>query len=836
MSRKTKKQAILFSAALGLAVASVTKPAHAQPVPPSHSERLGMTPSETREYAERVKAYTLVQSENFAARFASKSAELERLALELREAYALNSSVTLASKANLDRAKQLELALYQSVVLAAKTDPEIAAFLSEVSDGVDALFADPNPDIQLNLSRFFQGDYGALAVLQALVLAEYRAIEAANNAAHQAVLAQERMRYQRTKNLSEARAGAQLRFIARQYSNARSQGKATTKDALAAWLVAAQTNPDEFFQWVNVANLADDLELEEEFALAVSQAERLAENEFEIAALQGIYASRMMLHIGDPDAREKTNNANDKALEIISGQYKRLGPNRGIFLLLADQYVSNILEEIGDYRISQSFSRNNIDDTDKIIRLIDDLKSLLSDGQKNIQDPYVDSYYKFQISRFEEFRAEILGNDSLAKEYSRNSLIQARSLLSLKPGDVLSLSFISLSAERTARYSGGDSERLALYDEAARVAEMLYQLDPSRRVFKLRVWYSNSGRGLFAASIGNYQVAKEAFQRTLIIGKEIEASRGYDWPVDLALPRLSFTHLVLGETAEAQETLLEIVQREEARAPEGSSPNNGEAYLTEASAHARIAIADITWITGRRDAALQTYLLILDQLSEHPSLNKEYSDELALWRFLLPFHIGWRKLMAGQHEEAITWFEKAQGMAEEEITLELDFDDSERKSGAAMLDVWSTAILADLNRPGSGWELVEKRAQDYLGRPGLNEHGSHGLAVLADVASRRSRGTNDDGTVYSRLKGTSAAAMNSLIQSGLPLVQNNEPAPIGAIVVPGSYLFYLSQIEEADVPLADAVLFYSQLARRDFSYQLQYGQLLLARRTSSTNE
>jgi len=129
-----------------------------------------------------------------------------------------------------------------------RRDVEYAAAKDEFVRRVNDMVERRDPRIDDALARYLAGDIGALDDL-----AEYtEALVAANRAGREAAIAD-------IQREGRRRDGNLLRSTAAIWLDAADKGEKPARAALAKWLDAARTDPDEFSQWQTIYDLADEI-------------------------------------------------------------------------------------------------------------------------------------------------------------------------------------------------------------------------------------------------------------------------------------------------------------------------------------------------------------------------------------------------------------------------------------------------------------------------------------------------------------------------------------------------------------------------------------------------
>ena len=379
--------------------------------------------------------------------------------------------------------------------LAAK-DAEYEASLRAYREGLTGLLAESDPRVVPVLERYAEGDTKAADDLQALTRIIRKARDAGLAAAAAAV---------RTKN------GDEQRTVARLWADEKDKGRKTTTDVLAAWQEAAEIDPSDFWQWIEITRLhqeaGDPTSAARTAQSATNSARTLRDRSVALDELAGIAVSQGRLD----DARRAYDEYHDLARQLLASNPSSAQAKRD---------VSISLSMVGNVAVSQG----RLDDAGRAYEESHDLLYHLLTSNPSSAGAKRDvsislqrvGYVAVSQGRLDDARGAYVESRDLARQLLAENLSSA-----VAKRDV----GISLQMIGTVAVGQGhlDDARRA-YEEFSDLARQLLTANPSSAEAKRDVSVSLEKVGNVAMSQGRLDEARWAYEQSLAFARQLLAS------------------------------------------------------------------------------------------------------------------------------------------------------------------------------------------------------------------------------------------------------------------------------------------------------------------------
>ncbi|MEL6709056.1 MAG: hypothetical protein AAFP79_12310 [Pseudomonadota bacterium] len=581
----------------------------------SDAATFGLTAKQAREQ-ERYIAKILAQSVIWERKVAQIGGALEKrntaLARERQEkkAIILNLSATVGER---DRAKEeldrISVAMLNMASQLSNKDKELEAYLTVIREGVPRLFAKNNPQFRNAMDRYLAGEIAALKELPQLIDLE----RIAKSAALEVAL-----------NKSTA---AEHRLVAALYSDELAQGRATTPETIEQWLRAADLDPDEFWQWNMIARLADDLLDYNILHRAAINAKKLAISPLQKATLLDLYSTNRLVGTA-PESLLNGLTPEQAALEIYKGLVAETPENAARVNLLAAQFLQMASMRI--HRREMDFE--NYQWLEPTEAHLDEGERLLAESSSWIEKIRELDLGEFYYSGLVRQNLRLKGDLATKRGNQETRRLSYESALRIAeeqyggslPGSA-GQEVIQRAVGNLADTSAESVQGVELHRRSVDLAEQIYAADPENSDKITKLWFANTGLGLFARSYREYEIARGAFEATLTLGNLHSDRLGMEWMTDLALPRLAQAEMALGNIDAAQSYYETTVEREAASLSE-NVPDDEDGTLSSDLVGARLNLADLQLIQGNFQQAITDFRAIEKQIREH-TLTDYFNEE-----------------------------------------------------------------------------------------------------------------------------------------------------------------------------------------------------------------
>ena len=347
--------------------------------------------------------------------------------------------------------------------LAAK-DTEYKANLRAYREGLTGLLAESDPRVVAVLERYAEGDVKAADELQALTRIIRKAREAGQAAAAVAV---------RTQNGNEQRA------VARLWLDEKDRGRKTTTEVLAAWTEAAEIDPSDFWQWIEIGRLHQEAGDLNAAAVSSQSAVRAARTDRDRGVAQdqlgNVAVSQGRLEV----ARLAFEAGHDLARQLLSANPSSSEAKR-------DVYVS--LSKVGDVALAQ----DRLEDARSAYEENRDLARQLLSGNPSSSEAKRDVYVSLSKVGDVALAQDRLEDARHAYEESRDLRSQ---LLSANPSSAQAkrdVNFLLGKIGDVAEAQGRLEDARGAYEESADLARQLLSASPSSAQAKRAVMVSHA--------------------------------------------------------------------------------------------------------------------------------------------------------------------------------------------------------------------------------------------------------------------------------------------------------------------------------------------------------
>ena len=656
--------------------------------------------------------------------------------------------------------------------IVARKDLEISAYIHVIRNDAPQLLSHGDHRITDALNRYIAGDYKAADGLPGLIDLEAAAVDAAWSAAH------------------KKKQAAKHRFVAVIFSDEREKGRKTTKAVLDQWQKAAELDPDEFWQWITIANLARDLDDDSLKQQAASKAGSLVQTAGERAAVLNLYS--FLGGLGQAPAHLlKGQSAEEAELQIYLDQVKE-NPNDpdGIYRV-ADQILNMAAGKVINYRINlESFAVMK-----PAAETLDEVSSLLVRAELAIQSSEKLSGGKLNVLglwrrywRAKGDLAGVRGDWEGERVGHENALKIAREQYAVDPENIVLLSILQDSEQALARSAGDAERRLSLLNESVMIAKRNYESDPDKRLFSFSLWSSETDLGLLAHRMGKYQIAEEAFEVALQVGRKYDAAGKTPFMEYLTLPRLAQAKMSLGKTDEARLIINQAIDSYQAGLSDsGSAPISKEVQLL------KIDLADLDSIEGNHGESIIILNDMYNIISAAPERAEMKLEDVYELRFQILDRIASELLFLGDMEayvgNRLRTIDLLKGLKGKDLdSLEADF-----QIGTIF------GVLADFPGGHANWTEVRKQFASLATKPGLSDQLKASIPVILRIAEIREKDAPamSEGEIVPRMRRSLQIAYDYYQMSSSPAA---EAATAG-------HLLFLAQIPNSGITFTQALGF-----------------------------
>lgn len=638
-----------------------------------------------------------------------------------------------------------------------RRDVEYAAAKDEFVRRVNDMVERRDPRIDDALARYLAGDIGALDDL-----AEYtEALVAANRAGREAAIAD-------IQREGRRRDGNLLRSTAAIWLDAVDKGEKPARAALAKWLDAARTDPDEFSQWQTIYDLADEIGDAATQADAVNQLWTRARTLEERIDAAATCASQ---HIGKGRwcngewtraqyADEKIRLWREKVAQKPDEPFARIG--------LATALWAEAMLIHDDKQRRASMLTEAVAMMDKLSQQYPD-SSLIASRRLDI----VSEGGGLSLAPGPELER--------TRGVFATGLQAARAQLARSPDSFAAISNLAKALRRMSVVADADrdvAQSIALIDEAIALAEGALAKDPESDSRGAVLWHSLTRAAMSARIHGVFSRERDLYARTLALSRRF-ADGDSRYMVELTVPRLANAETVLGNLAAARMLLDEEEGRLRARLASGdlaADDAEGELY---GFAFER---ARLSWIEGDYGAGEGGFRALLrDVLAQPVSEDRILRDSTVVVQLYLIL------VEQGRIDEALAVVTDARTRLQQ-----LDSDPQNRQY--ARFSLFLMDVLA-ASTPDSGvrWADLKPPSMDGLDTDRYTTEPDLVTSFLAERA-KLDAGLPTNGTRQERLR----ASLRANYDVTLALSNKQPPSQTGA----GSLLNGLKMLAHAGDPEA----------------------------------
>lgn len=461
-----------------------------------------------------------------AAAAARREAEAER-GKSARATQAARDAAARADRAEAEASRLRDDQIAREEALLAelgRRDAEYAAAKNEFARRVNDIVERRDPRIDEALTRYLDGDIGALDDL-----ADYtEAIVAANRAGRDAAIAS-------IERDGRRRDGDLLRSTAAIWLDAADKGEKTTRAVLAKWLDAARTDPDEFSQWQSIYSLADDLG---EAAIRANAADQLWSRARTLDEHIQAAATCASQHIGKG--------------RWCSGEWTRNQYQDEEIRLWREKVALDPYQPTGRIGLASALWRNAPDDLkDKSKRemMLAEAETLIGDLARDYPDSPLVAYRARLIA---EASGRMRLDEGTEREKTRRvytaSLQQARNQMAARPESFLAQSGLVSELQSMSGIADADrdeAQSLALVNEAIMIAEAALAKDPENERRAAVLWHALTRAAMSARVYGAFERERDFYARTLDLSRRFDAGDSR-YMLELTIPRLAGAELMLG--------------------------------------------------------------------------------------------------------------------------------------------------------------------------------------------------------------------------------------------------------------------------------------------------
>lgn len=612
MIRMQKRWPTLLAAAMLI----VQFPAVAQaPLSERDSARFGNPPKQAREQAELI-ASIVAQSASWEEKARDLGGEVEALAADLKRQRRRSLSIINDVRATeaerdeaieeLDRANVRILNLVSQIAI---QDTELSAYIDYIRGGVPRLLERQDPQIREALQRYRLGDFSAVGELPQLIELNSEA----RIAAFQAV--------------NDKETAAEFRLVATLFGNELAQGRKTTPETLQQWLRAAELDPDEFWQWITIARLADEMRDYAVASRAGNEAAKLAFSPLQKATLLNLHSTNRLTGAA-PRSLLNGLTPEQAALEIYKGLVAETPENAARVNLLAAQFLQMASMRI--HRREMDFEDYQWLEATEVH--LDEAEQLLAESgfwiEKVRELDSGEFYYSGLVRQNLRLKGD-LATKRGDQETRRSSYVSALQIAEEEYGGSLPGSagqeVIQRALRNLADTSVDPAQGIELYSRSVQLAEQIHAADPENPRTITKFWFAQAGLGLFARRHKEYEIARGAFEATLTLGNLHSDRLGMEWMTDLALPRLAHAEMALGNIDAAQSYYETTIAREAAILAK-DAPNGEDGTLNADMVMAKLSLADLQFIQDNFQQAISDFRAIEKDISEHP-LTDYFNEE-----------------------------------------------------------------------------------------------------------------------------------------------------------------------------------------------------------------
>lgn len=557
-----------------------------------------------------------------AAAAARREAEAER-GKSARATQAARDAAARADRAEAEAARLRDEQIAREEALLAelvRRDVEYAAAKDEFARRVNDMVERRDPRIDEALTRYLDGDIGALDDL-----ADYtEALVAANRAGRDAAIAS-------IERDGRRRDGDLLRSTAAIWLDAADKGEKTTRSVLAKWLEAARTDPDEFSQWQTIYSLADDLGEAAIRANAVNQLwsrARTLEERIEGAAT---CASQ---HIGKGRWCNGEWTRQQYQDEEIRLWREKMGQD-------SDQPVARI----GLVSALWRNAPHEFEDKARRATMLDEATTLIAALARDYPDsPRIAHYMRLIAEASGLMKLEAGEERERTRRVYIASLQLARSQMAARPDSFLAQSSVVSELQNMSGIADADrdeAQSLALVNEAIMIAEAALAKDPESERRAGVLWHALTRAAMSARVYGAFERERGLYARTLDLSRRFAAGDSR-YMLELTIPRLAAAELMLGHLDNVRALNAERLKLIEAgRTRDGTIDNlaQHESYNV-ATGNARLL-----WIEQDYAGAELAFVALRTQARSEPDAEERLIAELVIDFNLLKMFIEQQRLV-----------------------------------------------------------------------------------------------------------------------------------------------------------------------------------------------